>query len=271
MKRIKVLATGGTISAHHHNRLNLRNYESGYYSVEEVLKRIPEIEKIATVDIEQMANISSTLINTSHWLSLREKVQKCVNDQQYDGVVITHGTNTVEETAYFLHLTVNSNKPIVLTGAQRPLSALSSDAPLNLLNAIKVAASDAAYEKGVLVLLNDQISSARSVSKMNTYRLETFQSLEQGYLGFIDPDDEVVFYQAPLRKHTYLSSFSTKCFDKLPDVGIVYSYAGANGDIIKHLTKCGMKGIVVAGTGAGRCSYDEEKAIEEARRAGVVV
>lgn len=271
MKRIKILATGGTISAHHDNRLDFRNYTSGHYSGEEILQTIPEVQQYAKVDIEQIANISSTLIQSEHWLALREKIHKYLNEDQYDGIVITHGTNTIEETAYFLHLTVNSHKPIVLTGAQRPLSALSSDAPLNLLNAIKVATAKEAYGKGVLIVVNDQISSARSVSKMNTYRLETFQSIEQGYLGFIDPDDQVTFYQAPTRKHTDLSKFSTMKLTQLPEVGIVYSYAGAKGDVIKGLVESGVKGIVVAGTGAGRCSYEEEKALYSARKAGVIV
>ncbi|WP_368652661.1 asparaginase [Ornithinibacillus sp. 4-3] len=271
MKKIMILSTGGTISAYHENRLDFRNYQSGYYSGDYILEQIPEVHQYVDVDVEQIANLSSTLINTEHWLILREKINTYLNKDHYDGVVITHGTNTIEETAYFLNLTVNTNKPIVITGAQRPLSALSSDAPINLLNAVKVAASDTSYGKGVLVVLNDQISGARAVTKTNTYRLETFQSIEQGYLGFIDPDDKIVFYQSPVRKHTYLSEFSIMKFKKLPEVDIVYSYAGANGKVIRSLIESGVKGIVVAGTGAGRCSYEEEKALEEAAKQGIKI
>lgn len=271
MKNIKILATGGTISAYHDNRLDFRNYISGHYSGEEILQRIPEVKDYATVDIEQIANISSTLIQSEHWLALRDKIHQSFEEDDYDGIVITHGTNTIEETAYFLHLTCNSEKPIVLTGAQRPLSALSSDAPINLLNAIKVAATEKSHGKGVLVVLNDQISSARSVSKMNTYRLETFQAIEQGYLGFVDPDDQVTFYQAPVRKHTYLSEFSTEQLSNLPEVGIVYSYAGAKGEGIDAIVESGMQGLVIAGTGAGRCSHLEEDALYRAKKANLTI
>lgn len=271
MKKVMILSTGGTISAHHKSRLDFRNYQSGHYSGEEILDHIPEVHHYAEVNVEQIANLSSTLINAEHWLTLRKKIDTYLNKEHYDGIVITHGTNTIEETAYFLNLTVNTNKPIVLTGAQRPLSGLSSDAPINLLNAVKVASSEESYGKGVLVVLNDQISSARAVTKLNTYRLETFQSIEQGYLGFVDPDDRVVFYQTPVRKHTHLSEFSTIDVEQLPEVDIVYSYAGANGNIIKSLTASGVEGIVVAGTGAGRCSHEEEKALEEANKNGVKI
>lgn len=271
MKKIKVLSTGGTISAHHDNRLDFRNYQSGHYSGEDILEQIPEVHQYAEVDVEQVSNLSSTLIHAEHWLTLREQIHRYLNKDHYDGVVVTHGTNTIEETAYFLNLTIHSNKPIVLTGAQRPLSALSSDAHINLLNAVKVASSDASYGKGVLVVLNDQISSARAVTKTNTYRLETFQSIEQGYLGFVDPDDRVEFYQAPVRCHTHDSEFSSIDFKQLPEVDIIYSYAGAKGNLIRALIESGVEGIVIAGTGAGRCSYEEEKALEEADRQGIKI
>ncbi|MBO1911303.1 asparaginase, partial [Microvirga sp. 3-52] len=202
MKKIKILATGGTISAHHANRVDFRNYISGHYSCEDITKEIPEIHDIASIEIEQLANFSSTVITSSHWLQLRKRINQCLNNEGYDGIVITHGTNTLEETAYFLHLTMDTEKPIVLTGAQRPLSGLSSDAHINLLNAVKVASSKDSYGKGVLVALNDQISSARDVAKTNTYRLETFQSGQLGFLGYIDPDNTVQFYRAPTRTHT---------------------------------------------------------------------
>jgi L-asparaginase len=272
MKKIKILSTGGTISAHHTNRLDYRNYVSGHYTGEEIVHDIPEIHDIADVDIEQISNLSSTLINSSHWLALRARINRYLNEEDFDGIVITHGTNTLEETAFFLHLTMNTDKPIVLTGAQRPFSGLSSDAHINLLNAIKVASSDASYGKGVLVVLNDQISSARDVSKTNTYRLETFQSGEMGYLGYVDPDNTIQYYRTPLRKHTVNSEFATMGLDVLPTVEIVYSYAGANGNIIRLLTESGnVDGIVVAGTGAGRCSDEEEKALAIAREKGIQV
>lgn len=271
MKKIKILSTGGTISAYHENRLDFRNYRSGHYSGNDILAQIPEVQHYAKVDVEQIANLSSTLINSTHWLTLRDKIHHAFENENYDGIVITHGTNTIEETAYFLNLTVNTTKPVVLTGAQKPLSALSSDAPINLLNAIKVASSDTAHHKGVLVVLNEQISSARAVTKTNTYRLETFQAWEQGYLGFVDPDDRVEFYQSPVRKHTYLSEFAAMTINQLPEVDIVYSYAGARGHMIHALIESDVKGIVVAGTGAGRCSAEEEKALAEAAKKDIKI
>lgn len=272
MKKVKILSTGGTISAHHSNRIDFRNYKSGHYTGKYIVDQIPEIRDFADVDIEQLTNLSSTLINSDHWLQLKERIEKYVNEEGYDGVVITHGTNTLEETAYFLHVTLHTDKPIVLTGAQRPLSGLSSDAHINLLNAVKVASSDASYGKGVLVVLNDQISSARGVSKTNTYRLETFQSGEMGFLGTVDPDHTIQYYQQPIRRHTIESEFSTIEIEQLPEVEIVYSFAGSNGNIIRSLINSGdVKGIVVAGTGAGRCSYEEERALAEADEKGIKI
>ena len=271
-RKIKVFAMGGTISAHHEDRLNLSDYESGYYSGEEIAQAIPEINDIAEVHIEQLTNVSSTLITSNHWLDLRKQINQSLNEEGFDGVVITHGTNTLEETAYFLHLTVNTEKPVILTGAQRPLTALSSDAHLNLYNAVKVASADTAYGKGVLVVLNDQINCARDVTKTNTYQLESFQSGELGCLGFVEPDNTVQFYRSPARKHTTHSVFSTIKDKALPHVEIVYSYAGAGGNIIRSLSSSGdVDGIIIAGTGGGRCSYKEEKAASEAQKKGIQI
>src|SRR5690625_1317833 len=271
-KKIKILAMGGTISAHHENRLELSNYASGHYSGEEIIDTIPEINDMADISIEQLTNFSSTLITSSHWMQLREKINQALNEENFDGIVITHGTNTLEETAYFMHLTLNTEKPVVLTGAQRPLTAVSSDAHLNLYNAVKVASSDVSYGKGVLVVLNDQINCARDVTKTNTYRLESFHSGELGCLGFVDPDNSVQFYRVPARQHTTESIFSSMNGSELPHVEIVYSYAGAGGNIIRSLTSSGnVDGIIIAGTGAGRCSYEEEKAASEAQEKGIQI
>ncbi len=272
VKKIKLIATGGTISAHHPDRTDLSNYTSGVYTGEDFLKEIPELGRVAHIDVEQLANFSSTLITPTHWLQLKKKVNKALIEENYDGVVITHGTNTLEETAYFLHLTVGSAKPVVLVGAQRPFSGLSSDAQMNLIHAIRVASSEKSIGKGVLVVLNDEISCARDVTKTNTYRLETFQSRQLGFLGYVDPDQTVQFYHSPERTHTIHSEFSTLQVEQLPHVEIVYSYAGTDGNLIRWLTKYGdAAGIVVAGTGAGRCSDAEEEALREARKKGIHV
>lgn len=263
---------GGTISGYGKDRLDLKDYISGIYCGEDFLKAIPEIDEIADVSFESFLRISSTKINSDHWIQLRKKVMSSLLEENFDGIVITHGTNTLEESAYFLHLTLPTEKPIIFVGAQRPFTALSSDAHLNLLNAIRVAASDEAKNKGVLVLLNDEISSAREVTKTNTYRIEAFQSGQFGYLGFIDPDNKVQFYRQPTRKHTVNSEFSSLDFTELPDVEIVFSYAGATGHLIDHITESKkFSGIITAGTGAGLISPSEIEALQRATDNGLFI
>lgn len=272
MKRIYVIEMGGTISAHGSDRLDLKDYTSGKYKGDDFLQCIPELETIASIVFDPFLHISSTKVAAEDWIRLRQKVIEALEEKNYDGVVITHGTNTLEETAYFLHLTVPSKKPIVLVGAQRPFTAMSTDAHLNLVNAVRVATSDEAAGRGVLVVLNDEISCAREVTKSNTYRLETFQSGQFGFLGYIDVDHKVHFYREPTRIHTYKSEFASLTIEALPDVEITYSYAGATGNLIQHIINLGQyKGIVTAGTGAGLCSPDEVKAMREAVKRGVVI
>lgn len=272
MKKIKVIEMGGTISAHGQNRLDLKDYTSGKYTGVDYERAIPELETIADVTFESFLRVSSTEVNANHWIQLREKVTNDLVDGEFDGIVVTHGTNTLEESAYFLHLTVATNKPIVFVGAQRPFTALSTDAHLNLINAVRVAASDEAHNKGVLVVLNDEISSAREVTKTNTYRLEAFQSGQFGYLGFVDPDKQVHFYRNSTKRHTINSEFSSLTFTALPKVEITYSYAGATGHLVDHIVKSGnYRGIVTAGTGAGLISPSEKEALQKATEAGMFV
>lgn len=171
-------------------------------------------------------------------------------DPDIAGVVFAHGTNTIEETSYFLSLTVRSEKPIVIVGAQRPFSTLSSDAQANLLNAVRVAADPGSRGKGTLVVVNDTIQTARDVTKSNTYRLETFQSRELGILGYADPD-RIVYYRAPVRKHTTQSEFDLARITEFPRVSILYSHSGDDGILAEAAVAGGAKGIVIAGTGAG--------------------
>lgn len=272
MKQILLIHLGGTISAQGKNRLDLKDYQSGKVSGEEFLKSLPEIQDFAEVVLCQMDGISSTQINMDHWTKLKKLIEIYLNEKQYDGVVITHGTSTLEETAYFLHLTINSEKPIVLVGAQRPFSALSSDAPLHLIQAVRVAADDKSQDKGVLVVSNDRIHSAREVTKTDTYRLDTFQSGDLGCLGYIETDNTIQFYRKPLRKHTFRSEFTDTTFRNVPHVEIVYSYAGATGQVIDMITQSEKyHGIVIAGTGAGRFSKLEEKALARAIRQGLSI
>lgn len=269
---IRLFALGGTISAHHELRDELRQYRTGHYTAQQLVDSLPELEQQARISLEQVDNITSTAVNYQHWLDLKQRLEHCFA-QGADGAVITHGTNTLEETAYFLHLCLNSDKPVVLTGSQRPFSALSSDAQLNLLNAVRVAAAPPSKGQGVLVALNDKIYSARDVSKTHSYHLESFQALNNGALGSIDSDRQVRYAHYPARAHTINSPFSQICLKPTePYVPIIYSHAGADqrllGCLLEHERP---DGIILAGTGAGRCAPLEEQAVERARKLGIPV
>lgn len=263
---------GGTISAEGLDRLDYIDYTSGIYNGKYFNEAIPELRALADVSFETFLRVSSTRITAEHWIQLREKVQTYLQRDDCDGVVITHGTNTLEETAYFLHLTVATNKPIVLVGAQRPFNVMSTDAHINLYEAIQVAANDQSKGRGVLVVLNNTIHSARDVTKTNTYRLESFQSGPFGALGIIDADRTVQYYRQPSRRHTEHSEFAKLDFTSLANVEIVYSYAGASGFLIEQITNSKKyKGIVTAGTGAGLVSPSELEALLKAQKEGLFV
>lgn len=272
MKKILLITLGGTISARGKNRLDLKDYRSGLIAGEFYLEDLPEIKELARVEVLDIDNISSTDINSSHWLLLKQRIELYLQEKDFDGVVITHGTNTLEETAYFLHVTVNTEKPVVLVGSQRPYTALSSDAPLNLIHAIRVAAHPDSYGKGVLVVFNQKIHSAREVTKTDTYDICGFTSGMAGCLGMIDAAHQVVYYRSPERLHTIRSEFAQMPIHTLPAVEIVYSYAGADGTLINYIVSSGKyKGIVIAGTGAGRFSSKEKMALKKAVEQGLFV
>lgn len=269
---IQLFALGGTISAHHELRDELRQYRTGHYSAEQLVAALPELEQQASIGIEQLDNVTSTAVGWQHWLVLKQRLEHCFANGA-DGAVITHGTNTLEETAYFLHLTLNSDKPVVLTGSQRPFSALGTDAPLNLLNAVRIASAPASKGLGVLVAMNDKIYSARDVSKTHSYHVESFQALNNGPLGSVDPDRQVRFSHLPARRHT---TGSQLCRLELPAtapyVPILFSHAGADERLLLSLLQHERPdGLVLAGTGAGRCSPQEELAVARARSMGIPV
>jgi L-asparaginase len=271
MPKIVVLSTGGTIFGVGNNRVDFCNYKSGSSTSHDIFEQIPELLSLAEFHFEELDNFSSCEMTPAHWTILKKKLEYYLQDLDYDGAVITHGTNTLEETAYFLHLTCNTDKPIVLVGSQRPPTALSSDAHLNLYNATRLAASPEAIGKGVLVMLNDEINSAREVTKTNTYRSETFQSGQMGFLGYVDVDGKVIFYRQPTKLHTTSSKFRSVETETLSGVEIIYSYAGSNGYLINSLLSSDIKGIVIAGTGAGKFSNKECEALIKARKKGIHV
>ena len=250
---IFIVATGGSIAGLGPNRMDYILYpELGeHITIEQSLDRIPEAFDLANIRAEDLVSVGSTAIGPDEWLSLAHRINAILASDEVDGVVVTHGTATLEETAYFLHLTVKSTKPVVVTGAMRPPTALSTDADLNLLDAIRVAASPEASEMGVLTILNNEIQCARDVVKTNTFRVETFKPNELGFLGYADSDGKVVMYRAPLRKHTTATEFDVSDKDTLPRVDVVYCYAGSDELLINAVRANGSDGLVLAGFGGG--------------------
>lgn len=272
--KVVLFTMGGTISAKGKDEIDFKDYVSGLISGPELLQEIPQIEKIAHVTIEAIDHISSTQINEQHWLTLKQKLEHYLEEKNYTGAIISHGTNTLEETAYFLHLTVNSKKPIVLVGAQRPFTAVSTDVHLNLLNAFQVAVARESIGKGVLVVMNNEIHSARDVTKGHTYRVNAFHSGELGMLGMIEADHRIQYYRSPTKKHTTTSVFKQlkSSIKKFPRIEIVYSYAGTENYLIDYIAESGRyDGFVIAGTGAGRFSKKEEEAIQRAQEKGLYI
>jgi len=269
--RVHVITGNGTLPRNPKNRLEFLRYATTgepRLTAKDLVERIPEVQQFARVSVETEDFLPFDKPAELRDLSLR--IGARLADPDVAGVVFTHGTNTIEETAYFLNLTIKSDKPVVIVGAQRPFSTLSSDAPLNLLNAIRVAADPGARAKGVLVVLNDEINAARDVTKSNTYRVETFQARELGILGYADPD-RIVFYRAPTRRHTMQSQFELTATTELPKVTILYSYTGDDGDLAKAAVAAGAKGLVIAGTGAGHTQNARKVLKELADASGVVV
>ena len=256
-----VFSTGGTISGTGSSPTDFSNYKSGSILGEELIKGVPQIADIATIKVEQVVNVSSPDITLDNWLTMARRINEVLADPNTAGVVVTHGTSTLEETAYFLNLTVKSDRPVVLTGAMRPSTAISADGPLNLLNAVRVAASPEARGKGVLIVLNDEINAARDGTKTNTYRVETFRAPDLGMLGEVD-EDKVAFFRVPTKRHTSNSEFDVRGLKALPAVDILYSYVQPNTAMLKALVSSGSKGIVFAGTGAGVLSSFEKDALK---------
>ena len=219
---VVVIATGGTIAGRGASSTSLSNYKAGALAGEELVKAVPEIKQYADVRVEQLFNVSSSDLTVANWLELANRINTIfAGDPKVAGIVVTHGTNTLEETAYFLNLTVKHDRPVVVVGAQRPATAIGSDGPLNLLNAIRTASAPEARGKGVLVVMNDEINGARDVTKTSTYRVETFRSPDFGFLGYVDAD-KVSFYRASTKRHTAQSEFNVNAATDLPKVDIVY-------------------------------------------------
>ena len=269
MKRVTILAVGGTVAGSGPGSLDA-SYTSGTVTVDKLIAAVPDINKIATIKGEQISNIGSQEMNNEVWFKLANRVNELLTSGKADGVVITHGTDTMEETAYFLNLVVKSDKPIVMVGAMRNSGSLSADGPLNIYNAVNVAMCKKAVGKGVMVVMNDEIHAAREVTKTNTTAVDTFKSPNSGKIGTVFYGN-VKFYMNPVRKHTVNSAFDITKIKELPRVDIIYSHSNDNPDFVNLAVKNGAKGIINAGMGNGNPFPSALEALGEAVKGGVVV
>ena len=270
LPHIVILATGGTIAGAAPAATETKDYRAGVMNIDRLLRSVPGIGRLARITGEQVVNIDSSLMTGEIWLKLAKRVDRLLAGPDVDGIVITHGTDTLEETAFFLHLAVKSEKPVVLVGAMRPATAISADGPLNLLNAVALAASREAKGRGVLVTLNEKIYSGREVTKTNTTSVDTFSAREFGCLGYI-LDNQVFFFQKSLRRHTVNSEFDIQGRAALPRVDILYGHADEGRELADAAVNAGARGIVHAGMGNGGMSAAMKAALRDAAAKGVVI
>ena len=270
---VAVIGTGGTIASVGGDGLDLVHYidRKEMLAIDGLIARTPELAQVADITPVAHRVLQSHAVGPEDWLGLVSKIHLLVAERpELDGIVITHGTATLEETAYFLNLTLKVELPVVLVGAQRPATAVSGDGPLNLVNGARTAGSEDARGMGVMIVLNDEIQAAREGAKTATLRLQTFRSPDFGALGHVDADG-VVFYRAPLRRHAPYTEFDVSGLDTLPRVDVVYSWAGADGSAVRAAVEAGAQGIVAAGFAPGLVPPVQLEALNEAARAGVAV
>jgi L-asparaginase len=260
LPRVFLFATGGTIS----------NKTGGRLTVDELIKSVPNLDRRVMADGEQFTNVASGAITMDQWLSLAQKINdKFKKEQDLAGIVVTSGTDTLEELAYFLHLTVRDVRPVVVVGSMRNPSTTGYEGVANLEDAFVVAADPAARDMGTLVVLNDEINSAREVTKTDSRLLSTFSSRDYGVLGTVF--DRVAIFRKPVRRHSAKSEFDVAAITSLPRVDVILTYQGAPGDLIKAAVDNGAKGVVIAGAGAGATSGTQGEGISYATDKGAFV
>jgi len=261
LPRVHFVATGGTIS----------NKDGGRLTAEELAKSMPGVERYARLSYEQFANVASSELTLSQWLGLSKHVNELfASDKELAGIVVTSGTDTLEETAFFLHLTVRDPRPVVVVGSMRNPSTVGYEGAANLLEGVRVAADPASRNKGALVVLNDEINSARNVTKSDALRLQTFRSRDYGQLGVVDRD-RVVFFNQIVQRHNEQIEFDVAKVNELPRVDVIMVYQGASGDLIKAAVDHGAKGIVIAVAGAGATSGTQNEGLTYAASKGVFI
>lgn len=266
---VVIIGTGGTIAGAGASATNTAAYQSAVVPVDKIIASVPEISKVANVKGEQIFQIGSESFNNERLLKLAKRVSELLKQPDVDGIVITHGTDTIEETSYFLNLTLKSDKPVVVVGSMRPGTALGADGALNLYDAVLVASRPESRGKGTLVVLNDEIHTGRDVTKTNTFKTETFRS-PFGPLGYV-VEGRTLYYRTLARPHTTQTEFDIDKIDKLPEVAVVYAYGNVNPASIDAAVKNGAKAIVYAATGNGSVGDYMVEPLKAARAKGVQI
>ncbi len=267
--RIMILATGGTIAGAGETGTQA-GYTSGQVSIESMIAAVPGIDQLADISGEQLSNVGSQDMTFAIMIDLARRINELLTDGEADGIVVTHGTDTMEETALFLGLTVKSKKPVVMTGSMRPSTAVSADGPLNLYNAVAVAAAPQSADRGVLVVMNDRIHGAHSLTKTDTTAVETFLSPINGLMGTV-AYGKIQYFRTPFRKHTHKSEFSVEGVNDLPRVDILYACVDTPADLIDASVDRGAQGIVIAGNGNGNMNAEAVERAAQAARQGIVI
>jgi len=266
---VVILATGGTIAGTAATGAQ-SGYTSGQVTIDAMINAVPDIKKLATLKGEQISNVGSQDMSFEIMLKLAKRINELAAGQDVDGIVITHGTDTMEETAYFLNLVVKTDKPVVLVGSMRPSTAISAEGPLNLYNAVAVAADPKAKGRGVMLVMNDQIHSAQTLTKTSTTSVQTFMSPLKGLIGTTNYGKND-FFRYPDQKFGKKSEFTVDGVTQLPRVDIIYAAADMPADLIDASIKQGAKGIVIAGVGNGNMNKASLDACARASKQGIVV
>ena len=269
LPRIRVLATGGTIAGAQASATDY-GYKSGAYDVNSLLKAVPNLDKLAVITGEQVANIGSQDMNDGVWLKLAKRVNESLASPDVDAVLITHGTDTLEETSYFLALVVKSDKPVVMVGSMRPATAISADGPGNIYNGVAIAADPRAKGRGTPVSLNDEFHYARNVVKTDTTSVQTFKSLNRGPAGLVHTG-KIDWFEPMDKKLGKETPFSVDGLDQLPRVDVIYAHANMSADLIDAAVRNGARGLVIAGVGDGNMTTPALDALKKAAQGGVVV
>jgi L-asparaginase len=269
LPNLTIIATGGTIAGSGDSSVKT-NYTAGVVTVDKLIAAVPQIMELATIKGVQISSIGSQEMNDAVWLKLAKKINSLLASDKCDGIVVTHGTDTMEETAYFLNLVVKSDKPVVLVGSMRPGSAMSADGPMNLYNAVAIAINPISKGRGVMVSMNDLILGADDVTKTNTTNVSTFQCPNFGPLGYMH-NGQPTFRRATTAKNTTNSVFDVTNLNELPQVDIIYGYSNANAVVVDAFVKDGAKGLIHAGVGNGNLYPTVMDALVSAQKDGVQV